>query len=459
MNIGINPFLPLRAHFRYPSSSNGSADQITSPSNISYSGASPPELIKLDNGLRILLQRIPAFNSSGVYVWVDTGSVHESEELSGISHFIEHIVFKGTKTRSNLDIVEETEGIGADLNAFTSEENTSFHTLGLGEFSPLLLEVLLDMLTNPKLDPEDIKKEQDVVVQEIKMYRDESDHRVLELASNIMFKGHPYGRSILGTEETVRSFTKDKLEQRIKQLYVPQNMIISISGNFDQSGILSTIEKIVPAQKVSSEVFKISPPQYNSDIVIESRKDIEQAHLVFLTKGVSLYDDDRYVAYMINTALGGGMSSRLFQEIREKRGLVYTVNSMVDQNKLGGLFGVYLGCEPSKAKEALEVVIKELEKLKREGLSPKEFAKARMQLKSHLLLRLESTKALAFSNGRNQLNYDRSIPIDEINQAVGSITNDRIIALANKIFDPKYYTLAVVGKKSKLPKASSFKLW
>ena len=454
----IDPFLPIKAHYRY-FQHNVTTPHIASPGTISYSGVSPPELTTLDNGLKILLQRIPSFNSSGVYVWVDTGSVHESEELSGISHFIEHIVFKGTKTRSNIDIVEQTEGIGADLNAFTGEEYTAFHTLGLGEYSPLLLEVLLDMLVNPKLDHEDIQKEHDVVVQEIKMYRDKLSHRAMELASSAMYKGHPYGRSILGTEETVRALTQSQLEQRIRQLYVPQNMIISISGNFDQQGVLSTIEKIVPAQRVNSTAFNVPSLEYSSDIVIEGRKDSEQAHLVLLTKGLSLYDDDRYVAHMINIALGGGMSSRLFQEVREKRGLVYTVHSMVDSNRLGGLFGVYLGCEPTKAKEALDVVIKEFENLKKEGLSPKEFEKARMLLKSQLLLRLESTDALALTNGQNQIYHGRSIPMDEINNAVASITNDRIIALANKMFDPKYYTVAVVGKKSKLPKTSRFKSW
>lgn len=455
----ISPLLPLRAHFRVPFGNgllqphnNGSASK-----KVTYSSLDPPTIRTLPNGLKVVLQKVPVFNSCALNVTVNTGSVDEDSCVNGISHFIEHIVFKGTKTRTALQISEGAEELGADLNAFTSEELTAFHAVGLGEFSPLLLELLLDIVFNPRLDENDIEMEKGPIIQEIKMYKDNPQQRTIFLLSELMFKDHPYGRPILGSIDTVSSLNKDKLQERLNKLYVPQNIVLSVSGNFDEDDITKLVESLSPISKYSFEKSQVAPYTVSSDIVIEN-KDTEQAHFALGTYGPSIYEEDKYVLRLLNIALGGGMSSRLFQEIREKRGLAYSVYSFDDINRQCGIFGVYVGCDLDKVTESLSLILKEFEDIKKNGLTPKELNKAKMQLKSQLLLQLESTSSVAFSNARNQLYFNRDVSGGEITNILNAIDNDRIIKLANKIFNPKLYSLAVVGPEAKLPKASSFNL-
>ena len=425
---------------------------------VSASKIPPPSFETLASGIRIVTQQIPMFNSCALNVWFDTGGADEDPDIGGISHFNEHIVFKGTQNRTCYEISMQSEEIGAALNAFTGDEYTCFHARGLGEHSLILMEILLDMVSNPRLDPADIEMEKKVVLNEISKYKDDPEARVQDLITEVMFSKHPYGRPVLGTASTVTSLNKDVLQAHLDRLYVPKNMIVSVSGNFNPDDIARVVKQFAPSNRTGIEKAPVPALEITPNIVIEN-KDIEQAHFVFATKGTSVYDEDRYVLALLGMALGTGMSSRFFQEIREKRGMVYTVHSGVSPLRKGGLFHVYGACDPpSNVLEAVKLIIEELDKVKREGLTERELNKARTLLRSQMVLKQESTPMIAQGNGKQYLYYGKYISPEEIEAILNSITNEKIIKVANRFFDPKYYTLAIVGPVSKLPKASDFNL-
>lgn len=447
----INPYISKQAHWHFMASPRAKA------AGVSYS-KSPPAELRTINEIRLVSQHRPKFHSAGIDVWVETGSGDEIEpEVKGISHFIEHMLFKGTKTRSNLDILLQTEGLGGDLDAFTDIEQTCYHIVSLREFSTASLEVLLDMVQNPRLDKDDIKTEQKVVIQEIKRCQDTPEIRVLGLSNEIMFGVHPYGGSILGDISTVKSFDPEMLKRRTEKFHVSKNLSVSISGNFDIDAIISTIDKTAPPKKINVIDFPVPSLQYNSGIVIENKRNSEQAHIVLATKGVSLYDDDKYLLEMIDIALGRGMISRLFQKIRQERGLAYNVETINESRKLGGMFSVYAASDHHKALKVIDLILKEFADLKKNGLSPKEFERTRNQFRSKLLMIADSAEEVAHDNGFSQLCFNRILPLEEIERKVKLVTNDRIISLANKIFDPRFYVLAIVGEKSKLPNTTTFR--
>lgn len=415
----------------------------------------PPKKLILDNGIRIVAEEMPGALSCALSIWIDAGSIDEELSNNGVSHFIEHIVFKGTESRSALDIAEQSENVGANLNAFTDREHTCYHTRTLSDYAPLALELFLDMLCNPKLDESDIELEKQVILEEIKMYQDTPEDLVQDLLYEVIWKGHPLGKPITGTTHSISNLKKNTVVNYLNNLYTPDNMIVSIAGDFDLDEIVKKTEKLTSHVKKTKIKKQLPPLLITPDIFIEY-KDIEQTHLSFATKGTSVYDEDRYALAVIDIALGGGMSSRLFQEIREKRGLGYAVSSYYHTNRLGGLFGVYAGTTAKEANKAIDLVLKELKDVKRNGLKNDELERAKMQLRTSLLLELESTNVRAFRNALYDIYYGKFFSPEEINHSVQSITNERIINLADEIFDPKYFTLTVVGPKDKVPK--SFKL-
>lgn len=415
----------------------------------------PPKKIVLDNGLRIIAEEVPGTFSCALSIWIDAGSIDEEVSNNGVSHFIEHIVFKGTKTRTALGIAEQSEDVGANLNAFTDREHTCFHTRVLSEYVNVAMELFLDMLFNPKLDKNDLELERQVILEEIKMYLDTPEDLVQDLLYEIIWKGHPIGRPITGTTDSITKLKKDAITKHLNNLYTTDNIVISLAGKFNLDEVIKQAEKLTSHVKNKKDKKDLPPLVITPDIFIED-KDTELSHLSFATQGVSVYAEDRYTLAVIDAALGGGMSSRLYQEIRENRGLVYAISSYYNTNKLGGLFGVYAGAADKDASQVLDLILKELKGVKKNGLKPDELSRAKMQLKSGLLLELESTKVRSFRNALYDLYYNRFISPDEINQSVESITNDRIIKLANEIFDSKYFTLTVVGPRDALPK--TFKL-
>lgn len=414
-----------------------------------------PKKITLSNGLRILAEEMPGAFSCALSIWVNCGPIDEEVSNNGISHFIEHIVFKGTKTRSALDIAEQSENVGANLNAFTDREHTCYHTRVLSEHVSIVLELFLDMLFNPKLDTSDFELERQVILEEIKMYQDTPEDLVQDLLYEIIWKGHPLGRPITGTLQSISNLKKDSVTSYLKNLYTPDNMIISVAGRFDLDDIIKVTEKFTANAKNKKEKKEPGPLLITPDIFIEN-KDIEQTHLSFATKGTSVYEEDRYTLAVIDVAIGGGMSSRLFQEIREKRGLAYAVSSYYHTNRLGGLFGIYAGTTPKDSTLVVDLILKELKSIKKIGLKHDELERAKMQLRTSLLLELESSNVRAFRNALYDLYYNRFLTVEEINKSVQLITSERVHKLADEILDPKYFTLTVVGPRQEMPK--EFKL-
>lgn len=410
----------------------------------------PPKKILLDNGLVIIAEEIPTALSCTLSIWVNAGSIDEEISNNGISHFIEHIVFKGTKTRTALDIAEQSENVGANLNAFTDREHTCYHTRVLSEHISVALELFLDMLFNPKLDENDFELERQVILEEIKMYEDTPEDLVQDFLFEIIWKEHPLGKPVTGTTKSISDLKKDLVVKYLNNLYTPDNMVISVAGKFNLDEVIKQAEKFVSHIKRKNKKVEPPPLILTPDIFIKA-KELEQLHLSFATKGVSVFEEDRYVLAVIDIALGGGMSSRLFQEIREKRGLAYSISSYYHTNKLGGLFGVYAATTSKDAGGVTGLILKELKAIKKNGLKADELERAKMQLKTSLFLELESNQVRAFRNALYSLYYNKFFTIDEINNSVQSITNERVAKLANELFDSKYFTLTLLGPKSGLP--------
>ncbi|MBI3589764.1 MAG: insulinase family protein [Candidatus Melainabacteria bacterium] len=414
----------------------------------------PPKIITLENGLRIISEEIPGALSCTLSIWINVGSIDEEVSNNGVSHFIEHIIFKGTKTRTALEIAEQSENVGANLNAFTDREHTCYHTRILSEHVLVALELFLDMLFNSRMQDNDFDLEKQVILEEIKMYEDTPEDLVQDLLYEVVWKGHPLGKPITGTIESITNLKKKSVFNFLSDLYTPDNMIISLAGKYDLAAIIQKTEKLTSNINNKNKKKDAPPLIITPDIFIKD-KDIEQTHLSFATKGVSVYDEERYTLAVIDIAMGGGMSSRLFQEVREKRGLAYVISSYYHTNKLGGLFGVYAGTTAKESSHVIELILKELNAVKKDGLKPDELERAKMQLKTSLFLELESTMVRASRNALYDLYYKRFLTPDEINSSVQLITNERIIKLANVIFNSKYYTLTAVGPRNEMPKKFS----
>ncbi len=411
----------------------------------------PPKKIVLDNGIRIISEEMPSALSCSLNIWINVGSIDEEVSNNGVSHFIEHIVFKGTKTRTALEIAEQSENVGANLNAFTDREHTCFHSRILSEYTLVVLELFLDMLFNTKIKDSDFELEKQVILEEIKMYEDISEDLVQDLLYEVIWKGHPLGKPITGTIESIKNLKKSAVVNHLSDLYTPDNIIISLAGKYNLEEVIKKIEELTSHITTKLKKKDLPPLIITPDVFIKNKK-IEQTHLNFATKGVSVYDEDRYTLAVMDIAIGGGMSSRLFQEIREKRGLAYSVSSYYHTNRLGGLFGVYSGTTAKESNHVIELILKELNTIRENGLKPDELERAKMQLRTSLFLELESTMVRASRNALYDFYYNRFLTPDEINYSVQSIINDRIIRLANEIFDPKYYTLTVVGPRDEMPK-------
>lgn len=412
----------------------------------------PPQKITLDNGLTIIAEKIPGALACSLSIWINAGSADEESSNNGISHFIEHIVFKGSKTRSALDIAEQSENVGANLNAFTDREHTCFHAMVLSDYVLRPLELFLDIILNPRLDKNDIEIERQVILEEIKMYKDTPEDLAQDRLYEVIWKDHPLGKPITGSIESLTSLKRDSIVDYLNRLYTPDNIVISVAGEFNLDEIINKTNEMTKHIKRTSAKKNISPLVFTPGIFIEN-KDIEQTYLSFATKGTSIFEEDRYTLAVIDTALGNGNSSRLFQEIREKRGLAYSISSYYITNKLGGLFGVYAGTTGKDSATVMDLILKELASIKKNGLKIDELERAKMQLRTGLLIELESSKVRAFSNALYELYYKRFLTVEEINSSIQSITNEKVIKLAETIFDPKFFTLVTVGPKNELPKA------
>lgn len=402
------------------------------------------------NGVRVLLERIPSVRSVSIGIWVATGSRYEHQSNNGISHFIEHMLFKGTKKRNARQIAEAFDRIGGQVNAFTSKECTCYYAKVMDRDASFALNVLADMFFNSRFDEDELAKEKQVVDEEIKMYEDTPDDLVHDLLSEITFAHHPLGFPILGTERTLADFQPDDLKTYMHRHYTPQQIVVSIAGNVAESFIDEVDRLFCPYRAPATGQRQAAPHFFPGKIA--RRKETEQAHICFGYEGVSNSDDEVLPLMVMNNALGGGMSSRLFQEVREKCGLAYSVFSFHTAYKDSGLLTIYGGTGSARLGQLGEAIQRTIRKMLREGLTDRELSSSKQQIKGSILFGLESTNNRMTRNAKNELILGRDRSVDEIIGRIDAVTQEEVQDVAQKIFT-KPYSCSIVSPTGEMPTA------
>lgn len=404
----------------------------------------------LDNGIRVLSHEMPEHRSVSLGIWVESGSRHESENQNGLSHFIEHLLFKGTERRTAAEIAEEMDAVGGVINAFTSKEHTCYYAKVLDEDLPLAIDLLTDIFLHSTFDAEEIERERSVILQEISQSEDTPDDYVHDLFSLDFFHDHPIAWPICGRERTVTGFHRQDIVNFFKARYQPGRVIVSAAGNFRHDALVREIGERLGAIKNGSDkrgaeaLTGESVPQMRSG-VFPHVKSLEQAHLCLGVAGVRQADPKRYVAYVLNTLLGGGMSSRLFQEIREKRGKAYSVYSFSTSYKDVGYLGVYAGTSVESTEEVVDLTVTELKKLAGGDVTEDELRRTQGQLVGSMILGLESTDSWMSHIARNEIYFGKFVSTEEICARVRAVSRDDVVQLANELFRAETMTVTLLG--------------
>ena len=398
----------------------------------------------LDNGLRILTERMTHVRSISIGVWLTRGSRHETAERGGIAHFVEHMLFKGTATRSAEDIAQAIDSIGGQLDAFTAKEYASYYIKVLDEHLPLALDVLSDIVLNPAFSPDDVEREKKVVVEEIKMVEDTPDDLVHELFTQAFWENHPLGRPILGTRETVESLDATLLRDYFTNAYTPANLIVSAVGNLEHEQVRRLVEEKFGGLKSVGRPSGEEAPQVVPKILIRN-KELEQSHLCLGTSSYPQNHDDRYSSYVLNTLLGGSMSSRLFQNVREKRGLAYAVFSGLSAYRDAGSFTIYAGCSNEAVGEVLDLVVEELRGVRQTPVPEAELRRAKDHLKGSLMLSLENTASRMSHLARQEIYFDRQFGLDETLEGIERVTPGDVQRVAGDLFREGALAATVLG--------------
>lgn len=399
----------------------------------------------LDNGLRIITEHIPTVRSASVGIWVKSGSRDELPKQAGITHFIEHTLFKGTQKRSAYQIAREIEAAGGSLNAFTSAEHTCYYARVLDTEVDTALDVLSDMMINPQFPEEELEKEKFVVLEEMKMYRDSPPDFLFEEFSSSIFKDHPLGRPIIGFEETVNSFTRSDLIHYLNKRYWPENLIVTVAGNVDHQKIVDLVQSFLGDYTQEGEMQRVDEPL--SDYQVQNlhlSKKIEQTHIVVGRRSLPVNHEERQILLLTDTLLSGGMSARLHQNIREKYGYCYSIFAFNQSYGDTGMFAVYSGTDKKHVDHLRDLIFVELDKLKEAKIDGKELKEAKNQLKGKLLLSLESTGNRMTRLGKNELYFDRFITQDELVEKIESVTTDQIHDFAQRFFIKEQFSEAIL---------------
>jgi predicted Zn-dependent peptidase len=388
----------------------------------------------LDNGLTLVTESVPGVRSVAVGVWLKRGSRHERSEQAGISHFIEHMVFKGTKTRSAERIAEEMDSIGGHMDAFTAREYASFHLRVLDEHLPLAVDILGDIVMNPLFDPEEMARERKVIFEEISMVEDTPDDLVMELFAEAFWPGHPLGRSILGSRRSLGRLRREDLARFFARVYQPSNILIVAAGHLDHEATSKLVRRHFGGLRARRSPGNGRAPRAVSRVVTRSKRELEQVHLCLGTAGLAQTHPDRHACYLLNTVLGGSMSSRLFQNIRERRGLVYSISSGVTAYSDSGLFSIYAATSRDSVPEVVRLTLEEVRRLCGEKLSEEELRRAKDHLKGSLILSLEYTGARMSQLAREEIYFGCSFTLDEILSEIEAVTADDVQRVASALF-------------------------
>lgn len=404
--------------------------------------------IHLDNGIRVVAEQIPTVKSVSLGVWVGVGSRDESDKESGMSHFIEHMFFKGTSHRSAHDISMEIDSIGGELNAFTTRESTTFYVKILDEHLAKGIDIISDIFLHSAFLKKEMDKEKQVILEEIKMVEDDPEDFIHDMHSLMVWDGNPLARSILGTVETIQGMKRDSLIEYISHHYHPENIVISAAGNFEFTKLIKLLNKNIGKFRNPGSLNKRIPPLLKSGILTK-KKTTEQVHFCLGTKGLPQGHKDRYALYAMSSILGSSMSSRLFQEVREKRGLVYTIYSYIASFTDSGLLNIYAGTSVEALPKVLELVMKEIRKIEKSGISRDEMKRVKNQMKGNLMLGLESTSNRMSRLARDEMYLGKYCSPAEIISEIEKVTPSKVQHLTDELFKTEYLSLVVLGPVSR----------
>jgi predicted Zn-dependent peptidase len=398
----------------------------------------------LDNGIRVITEEIPYLKSVSIGVWVTTGSRDEQSHENGISHFIEHLLFKGTERRTAFDIAKEIDSVGGTLNAFTGREYTCFYAKVIDKNLPLAIDLLSDIFLHSVMDPKDVEKERMVILQEIKMVEDTPDDYIHDFFNRVCWGDHPLGFPIFGTSDLVQSFTREQIFQFLKESYQPKRIIICAAGNLKHEEAVDLIAGTFGQLPQSNlERQRLKPHSISTTNI--RKRELEQVHFCLGTKGLQYNHSLRFASYLLNTILGGGMSSRLFQEIRENRGLAYSVYSYLPSYIDTGLVVVYAGTNESSFQEVIGLVHQEFNRLKEDPFKNGELETAKEQLKGNLLLSLESSDNLMTRLAKNEIYFGTYLPVERTLKGIDEVKEEVVRDLARELFDEHFFCLTVLG--------------
>jgi predicted Zn-dependent peptidase len=398
----------------------------------------------LPNGIRVLTERMPHVRSVAVGIWVESGSRHESEARGGISHLIEHLVFKGTETRTAEAIARTMDSVGGQMDAFTTKEHTCFYVQVLDDHLPLAVDLLTDILLHSRFDAEELEREKSVVLQEIKMVEDTPDDLIHDLFAAHVWEGHPLGRPILGTREAVTGFGRDQVVTHFGEHYVSPKIIIAVAGNVTHDAVVELFGAGFAGFGLPAADGLGEPPRMRAGVNIV-HKPLEQVHLVMGFPGLAHAAPERYALFLLNDVIGGSMSSRLFQEIRERQGLAYSIHSGVQAFRDTGSVYVYAATDPANFSKVLKSTLKELRELKKHGISTDELARAKNHLKGSLMLSLESTSSRMNRLAKHEMHFGSFLTMNAMLEAIDKVRHEEVLAMVDEVLDEDRLSVTTYG--------------
>lgn len=398
----------------------------------------------LENGVRIITEEIPHVRSVCIGIWVGVGSRNETPENNGVSHFVEHMMFKGTENRSAKDIAEALDAVGGQLNAFTSKEYTCYYAKVLDDNIDLAIDILADMVFKSSFDEHELEKEKNVVLEEIKMYEDTPDELVHDVFTHTIWQGHPLGRPIIGTQEIISSLSRDAVIKYYNDFYRPTNIVVSVAGNINHDKVMAHLKPyFISLTGKHTQSQRITPALF-PDLVFKN-KEIEQTHFCIGTEGLPLNHERSYPLNILNNILGGGISSRLFQKIREEQGLAYSVFSSHSSYLDSGLFSIYAGISPRNVQKVIELVVKELESIKKNNVTSHELERSKAQIKGNMFLGLENVSSRMSRLGKSETCLGRVLSLEEVATRIDKVTLEDIQLLAEDMFQLDKFAFTSLG--------------